>query len=396
MSGYYTCMSQEQVALDTVTSLIRTHPPNETPVEAFFGAQFDAGLARVDLPVGQGGLGLDARWQRLVDDRLRAAGAKSPVLRNPVAVGMGLPTLLRHGTPEQIERYHRPAFTSAELWCQLFSEPGSGSDLAGLSTRAIRDGNGWRVTGQKVWTSLGHLARIGMLLARTDPDAPKHRGITFFLIDMAQAGVEVRPLRQLTGEAEFNEVFLADAWVPDSARIGAVDDGWNVARTTLANERVTLSGAGGGIARIGGRAIDDLIAGARRSGAWEDPLLRDDLVRRYVEGEVIRFANLRARRLRAAGQPGPEGSMMKLAQGLYNRRLQRTAMRILGDAGTAWDPAEPRGGDPARGLLRAQANTIEGGTSNVLRNVVGERVLGLPREPGPAPETPWSELPRNG
>ena len=315
--------------------------------------------------------------------------------RNPIAVGMGLPTLLKHGTPEQVERYHQLAFDGAEIWCQLFSEPGSGSDLAGLSTRAARDGDGWRVNGQKVWTSIAHLAHIGMLLARTDPDVPKHQGITFFLIEMDQPGVEVRPLRQLTGDAEFNEVFLTDAWVPDSARIGALNDGWAVARTTLSNERVALSGAGGGIPRIGGIAVESLIARAQSSGAWEDPALRDELVRRYVEGEVIRFSNLRARRARQTGQPGPEGSMMKLAQALYNRRLQRTAMRTLGEAGTAWDAADPTGGKTAHGLLRAQANTIEGGTSNVLRNVVGERVLGLPREPGPPADTPWSELPRN-
>ena len=235
-----------------------------------------------------------------------------------------------------------------------------------------------------------------MLLARTDPDAPKHLGLTFFLIEMDQPGVEVRPLRQLTGDAEFNEVFLTDAWVADTARIGGVGEGWTVARTTLSNERVALSGAGGGIARVGGSAVEALIARAQGDGRWEDPAIRDDLVRRYVEGEVIRFANLRARRARAAGQPGPEGSMMKLAQALHNRRLQRSAMRMLGPDGTAWDPEDPHGGEPAHGLLRAQANSIEGGTSNVLRNVVGERVLGLPREPGPPADAPWSELPRNG
>lgn len=388
-------MAVEQSIADAVAKLLRAYPPGTTAVEEFFGAQYDAGLARVNLPVGAGGLGLDAAWQRTVDEQLRVAGAKSPVLRNPVGVGMGLPTLLKHGTPEQIERYYRPAFTAEEMWCQLFSEPGSGSDLAGLSTRAVREADGWRVSGQKVWTSLGHLASIGMLLARTDPDVPKHLGLTFFLIDMHQPGVEVRPLRQLTGDAEFNEVFLTDAFVPDTARIGELGDGWNVARTTLSNERVALSGAGGGIARVGGSAVEALIARAQADGRWEDPLVRDDLVRRYVEGEVIRFANLRARRARAAGQPGPEGSMMKLAQALYNRRLQRTAARMLGEGGTAWGPEDPDGGDVAHGLLRAQANTIEGGTSNVLRNVVGERVLGLPREPGPPSDTPWSKLPRN-
>jgi alkylation response protein AidB-like acyl-CoA dehydrogenase len=377
--------------------LLAEYPPATTSVEEFLGRQYDAGLAFVWQPEGSGGLGAPAQLQREVDETLRAAGAKSALLRNPLGVGMGLPTLRQHGRPDQIDKHERAVFSTAEIWCQLFSEPGSGSDLAGLATRAIRDGGDgsadWIVNGQKVWTSLGHLARVGMLLARTDPDAPKHRGITFFLLDMSAPGVEVRPLRQITGETEFNEVFLTDVAVPDSARVGAVGDGWRVATTTLMNERVVLSGAGSGASAVGGSKADRVIARAREAGVWDDPLARDELVRRWIEGQVIRLTNVRARNARRAGTPGPEGAVTKLYQGLYNRRLQDTAYRLLADSPAGeTDEAQAALG---HGLLRAQGNTIEGGTSDILRNVLAERVLGLPREPGPASDTPWSQLPRN-
>ncbi len=378
--------------------LVADHPPPQLSVEEFFSLQFDAGLAFLEQPEGQGGLGASACLQRQVEEILHAAGAKSPLLRNPIGVGMGLPTLRRHGTAEQVERYLRPAFTTEEIWCQLFSEPGSGSDLAGLATRAVRDdaSGDWIVNGQKVWTSLGHLASVGMLLARTDPDAPKHRGITFFLLDMHSPGVEVRPLRQITGEAEFNEVFLADVRVPDSCRVGSVGDGWKVAMTTLTNERVVLSGAGGGASAVGGSKADRVIARAREAGVWDDPVARDELVRRWIEGEVIRLTNQRGRAARQAGTPGPDGSVTKLFQGLYNRRLQDTAFRLLADSDAAAAEDDEAGAALAHGLLRAQGNTIEGGTADILRTVLGERVLGLPREPGPPADTPWSELTRNG
>ena len=395
--------------------LVEEHPPRDTLPTEFFGHQYDAGLAFVWMPVGRGGLGAPAALQREVDDLLRAEGAKSPLLRNPLGVGMGLPTLREHGTPEQLDRYLRPAFTTEAIWCQLFSEPGSGSDLAGLSTRAVRQGDGWVVSGQKVWTSLGHLASVGMLLARTDPDVPKHAGLTFFLLDMGTPGVEVRPLRQMTGETEFNEVFLTDVQVPDSARVGAVGDGWRVARTTLMNERVVLSGAGSGAETVGGSRVDRVLEAARATGVWDDPVARDELVQRWIEGRVVRLTNVRARAAGRAGGPGPEGAVTKLYQGLFNRRLQDTAFRLLQGSGpvapvaTATATAATAAtadatattvdatlGLLAHGLLRAQGNTIEGGTADVLRNVLGERVLGLPREPGPDGSTPWSALRRNG
>lgn len=386
----------EQDVHQRVTRLLYFHPPTSTSPEEFFGYQYDAGLAFVWMPEGQGGCSADRSLQRDVDDALRAAGAKSPLLRNPLGVGMGIPTLREHGTAEQRSRFVRPAFTTEEIWCQLFSEPGSGSDLAGLATRAVRDGRDWVINGQKVWTSLGHLAHIGMLLARTDPDVPKHQGLTFFLVDMRTPGVEVRPLRQMTGDTEFNEVFLTDVRVPDSAQVGDPGDGWRVASTTLSNERVVLSGEGSGAAAVGGSKVDRIIELARAGGVWQDPVARDELVRRWIEGRAIRLTNMRYQEKRAGAMNGAEGAVTKLYQGLFNRRLQDTAFRLLADPAAAWSFDDQRAGSLAHGLLRAQGNTIEGGTADILRNVLSERALGLPREPGPDRSTPWSALPPNG
>jgi alkylation response protein AidB-like acyl-CoA dehydrogenase len=213
---------------------------------AWLGARFDAGLAWVHYPVGRGGLGLSREWQAVVDSELAALAPAIAVpetpARNPIGLGMGAPTLATHGTPAQQDRLLRPLWTGEEIWCQLFSEPGAGSDLAGLATRAVREGDRWRVNGQKVWTSYAHKARFAMLLARTDPDLPKHAGLSYFFLDMTTPGVEVRPLRQLTGQAEFNEVFLTDVIIPDAMRVGEVGHGWKIANTTLMNERVAIGG----------------------------------------------------------------------------------------------------------------------------------------------------------
>src|SRR6202166_4168178 len=221
--------------------LLAEHDPASTPAVEFLGARFDAGLAWVSFPIGLGGLGVSPDLQGLVERELRAVDAPNEADRNVIGYGMAAPTVLTHGTDEQRDRYLRPLFTCEEVWCQLFSEPGAGSDVAGLATRAVRDGDEWVVNGQKVWTTLAHTASWGLLVARTDPDVPKHRGMTYFVIDMHQPGVDVRPLRQLTGDAEFNEVFLDDAWVPDEQRIGAVGDGWKVALGTLMNERQAIT-----------------------------------------------------------------------------------------------------------------------------------------------------------
>ena len=385
----------DQLIDERLEKLLSVAHPRRTEPRCFFGHQFDAGLANVGWPVGLGGLAAEPALQRRVEERLRAEGAKSALLRNPLGAGMGLPTVLQWGTTDQQQRWSRPCFTTEEIWCQLFSEPGAGSDLASLATRAVRDGDEWVVTGQKVWTSLAHVARRGMLLARTDPTQPKHAGLTFFVVDMTSPGVTVQPLRQMTGEAEFNEVFLDEVRIPDTDRVGEVGSGWRVGTTTLMNERVVLSGAGSGASNVGGSNVATIIALARSTGVWADPVLRDGLVLRWMEGRVIQFMNQRSRVARRAGRPGPEGSLTKLAQGLHNRRLQEAAVHILGARGQAWSEADAEAAGTARGFLRAQGNTIEGGTSNVLRNVIAERVLGLPKEPGTDKETPWDQLLRS-
>jgi alkylation response protein AidB-like acyl-CoA dehydrogenase len=381
---------KDQLVEERVDKLLREHDPSTSDPETFLGAQFDAGLALVSLPIGLGGLGLERRLQQVVDDRLRAAGAKNPLWRNPIGIGMGLPTVNEHGSDRLKRRYFRSCFTGAQVWCQLFSEPGAGSDLAGLSTRAVRDGECWIVDGQKVWTSLAHRADVGLLLARTDPEQPKHKGLSFFLLDMHARGVDVRPLREMTGETNFNEVFLSSVRVGDDHRVGDEGAGWLIANTMLANERTVLSGSGTA-GTVGGSRIERIITGA--PPAWaEDRVLRDRMMRRWSESQVIRWTNQRSRVNRSASSTA---SVTKLFQGLHNRMLQDLAMDLHGLASVAWADGDD-GGGVAHGFLRAQANTIEGGSSNVLRNVIGEKLLGLPRESGPPGDTPWSQLLRNG
>jgi alkylation response protein AidB-like acyl-CoA dehydrogenase len=385
--------------------LLRTHPPATTPPRDFLGAQFDLGLAWVHFPPGDGGLGLPPRLQEVVATKLRTARAPSGSLRNPIGFGMGAPTVVTHGTEAQRRRYLRPLFTGEEIWCQLFSEPGAGSDVAGLSTRAVRDGDEWVVNGQKVWTTLAHLARWGMLVARTDAEAPKHRGMTYFVIDMHGPGVEVRPLRQMTGEAEFNEVYFTDARIPDHERLGAVGEGWHVALTTLMNERVSI---GGGIAPRGSGPIAEAVRlwGEHHAGqpSPSNAVLKDRLVKLWVRSEANRLTNLRATQNRKQGTPGPEGSTGKLAMAELNKDVYDLCIDLIGLEGTLYSSYEmvrPElvGGannpDIRKSFLRARANSIEGGTSEVMRNILGERVLGLPGEPRTDKDQPWSQIPRN-
>ncbi|MDQ6853523.1 MAG: acyl-CoA dehydrogenase family protein, partial [Actinomycetota bacterium] len=322
---------------------------------------------------------------------------------------MGGPTVMTWGGEEQKERLLRPLATNQEIWCQLFSEPGAGSDVAGLSTKAVRDGDEWIVNGQKVWTSLAHMAKWGMLIARTDPDVPKHTGMTYFVVDMQAPGVTVRPLVQITGDAEFNEVFFDDVRIPDSMRLGPVGDGWRVAVTTLMNERVSLSGAGSVSGdTIGGSPVSRLIEHHR---GIADADARQRLAQAYIESRLIRLNNERAAAKRKTGhEVGPEGSITKLMSAEFNQRLQKLAVDLEGIGGVAWEGGDTgqRGGrrptwladgaDPgtlARGFLRAQANTIEGGTSDIMRNILGERVLGLPKEPDPSRDVPWKDVLRS-
>ncbi|MDG4769864.1 acyl-CoA dehydrogenase family protein [Solwaraspora sp. WMMD792] len=354
---------------------------------AFLRARFDAGLAWVHHPVGLGGLGLPWHLQAVVDDEFTRAGAPdNRPRRNSIGLGMAAPTLLRHGTPQQQRRWLRPLWTGEEIWCQLFSEPDAGSDLAAVATRAERSGDGWLVDGQKVWTSLAHRARWAILLARTSSTGRCHAGLTYFVCDMTAPGVQVRPLRQLTGEAEFNEVFLTGVRLPDAMRIGEVGEGWQVARTTLMNERVAIGGRP--LAREGGM-IGVLTDVWRRHPEVRRTGPHQDLLRLWVRAEAARLTALRLRQQLVAGQPGPEGSAVKLSFAELNQLISGLEIEVSGAAGLRHDdwtmrrPEEPDllGRTATYRYLRARGNSIEGGTSEILRNVIAERVLGLPSEP---------------
>ena len=396
-------MSDEELVLERCERLLAEHDPADATT--FLGAQYDLGLAWVHFPEGFGGLGLSPRFQRTVAERLAKAHAPVPYARNPIGYGMGAPTVVTHGSDAQRSRYLRPLFTGEEIWCQLFSEPGAGSDVGGLSTRAVRDGDEWLVNGQKVWTTLAHLARWGMLVARTDPEAPKHRGLTYFVVDMCAPGVEVRPLRQMTGEAEFNEVYFTDVRIPDNERLGAVGEGWHVAITTLMNERVSI---GGMTALRGTGPITDAVQLWKRLHASNpspaSAMLRDRLMRLWIRSEANRLTNVRAAQNRKQGTPGPEGSTGKLAGAELNKDVYDLCIDLLGLDGTlypSYEMVRPElvGGannpDIRKSFLRARANSIEGGTSEVMRNILGERVLGLPGEPRADKDLPWSQIPRN-
>ncbi len=367
----------------------------------------EAGYATPTWPTEYGaGLSVPPGQAKHVNEVLNHYRVPRPF--NIIGIGMGGPTIITWGTEEQKQRLLRPLATNEEIWCQLFSEPGAGSDVAGLTTRAERDGDEWVITGQKVWTTLAHVSKWGMLLARTNPEVPKHKGLSYFVLDMQAPGVEVRPLVQITGDAEFNEVFMEGVRIPDSMRVGPEGEGWRVAITTLMNERVALSGAGSlsGDA-VGGSPIARLI---QRHRPLADPLVRQRLVQLYVESRLIRLSNQRAADKRKSGaEAGPEGSITKLMQAEFNQRLQKLAVDLEGANAVAWEGDDlTKGGrnvlidgsgdshrDVARGFLRAQANTIEGGTSNVMRNILGERVLGLPKEPDNSRELPWKDVPRS-
>ena len=363
-------------------------------------ARYDAGLAWVSFPVGRGGLGLPRSWQPEVDDLFAAAGAPDNKPRtNGIGLGMAAPTILEFGTPEQLDRFLRPLWTGEEIWCQLFSEPGAGSDLAAVSTRAVRDGDAWVVNGQKVWTSGAHNARFAILVARTDVDVPKHRGLSYFVCDMTDPGVEVRPLRQITGEAEFNEVFLTDVRIPDAHRLGEVGEGWKVANFTLNNERVAI---GGHAAPREGGMVGVVARTWREHPERHTPELQDRLLRLWVDAEVARLTGMRLRQKLALGKPGPEGSAMKLTFARVNQQLTGLELELLGEDGlrySDWTMVRPErvdmtGRDAGYRYFRAKGNSIEGGTSEILRNVVSERVLGLPGEHRVDKDAPFKELPR--
>jgi alkylation response protein AidB-like acyl-CoA dehydrogenase len=389
---------------ERIDKLLADVDPRTTDPVAFRAKQYDLGLAWVHFPEGWGGLNVAPNLQRDVERRLKDAGATSPEAKHFFGLTMAGPTVVTHGSDDLRTRLLRRMFTGEDSWCQLFSEPGAGSDLAGLACKAVRDGDEWVITGQKVWNTLAHIADRGMLVARTDPDAPKHKGITYFGIDMHAAGVEVRPLRQMTGEAEFNEVYLTEVRVPDADRIGEVGEGWRVAMTTLMNERTTIGGGSAPPTR-GSGAIAEAVRIWKDEVVDKDPAVLDHLMQVWSEAEVLRLTNIRAAQKRRAGNPGPEGSIAKLMFAEVNERIYELCVNLLGpNAMVDYDYTMRRSeqlglvgppGSSRKMFLRSRANSIEGGTSEIQRNILGERVLGLPGEPRSDKDRPWVEVPRN-
>ena len=389
-----------ETALD---ALLADHDPKAEGYEEFRGHQFDAGLAWVQYPEGNGGLGVAPQLQRNVNRRLAEAGAP-PMDLSMFFIALAGPTIVTHGDEAVKQRFLRPMFTGEEKWCQLFSEPGAGSDFAGLGCKAVKDGDEWVINGQKVWNTLAHIADWGMLVARTDPSVRKHRGMTYFALDMHAPGVDVQPLRQITGEAEFNEVFMTDAIIPDAHRIGAEGEGWRAALTTLMNERTAIGGSGGGgnAPKPGSGPIAELVSAYTANADTLAPGVRDDVMALYVRSEVLRLTNWRAAQAAKSGNPGPEGSVGKAVGAILNQDISEAVLDVMGPAGqidydfTFRRPtiAALTGGTAGHAFLRARANTIEGGTTEIMKNILGEQVLGLPGEPRSDKDIPWIDVPR--
>jgi alkylation response protein AidB-like acyl-CoA dehydrogenase len=371
--------------------------------EAWYPLFGRSGLVAPAWPRKYGGLGVSGATARLIEAELRPLNLGR---LNPLGLNQAASALLAYGTEEQRLRFLPPILANEEVWCQLFSEPGAGSDLAALATRADLDGEEWIIDGQKVWTTWAHRSDYAVLLARTDPSVPKREGLTFFLISLHQAGVEVRPLRHIGGEVDFNEVFLDGARVPEFQRVGPVGAGWKVAAATLSSERQMVAGSGsGGVDRIGGSSARRLIPLSRTpdveaSGrGWSDPVTRQKLVRLYTEERIRDWTNQRVRaRAKAGLAPGPESSIGKIHQAHLNQAVQLLAADLLGAGALAWPRLADEYGEDMpfeiKGMLRSRASFIEAGTTEINKNIVAERVLGLPREADPWRDAAWQDVPR--
>jgi alkylation response protein AidB-like acyl-CoA dehydrogenase len=402
-------IDEEELRARTRALLDEIHP-EKTDSQTFRAKQYEHGLALVHFPEGFGGLGLSPKMNYVVRDEILKhskiyydhPGASI------IGIGMGMPVVLTYATDEQKRRWLPKIFSGEEIWCQMFSEPSAGSDVAGLSTRAVRDGDEWVVNGQKVWTTVAHLSKWGMLVARTNPDVPKHDGLSYFVVDMESPGVEVRPLYQITGEAEFNEVFFNDCRIPAENMLGREGQGWRVAITTLMNERVAIGGAGskkkggGGIARL----LDLWKArDASQGSAAQTAILRDRVTQSWIEQELLRLTTERASAAAKTGNPGPEGSVGKLFQAESAKRMWEVGIDVLGTRGLAFEAGyelrqamempESSEAYSKYQFLRSRANSIEGGTSEIMKNILGERVLGLPGEPRVDKDVPWKDVPRS-
>jgi alkylation response protein AidB-like acyl-CoA dehydrogenase len=353
--------------------------------KAFQAALADAGLAGLTWP-RPWGQGLTPEHQRVFNEE--TAGHVLPTTAYIIGLGMVIPTMIEFGTDAQRERYVAKALRGEEIWSQMFSEPGAGSDVASLQMRAERDGDQWVLNGQKVWTTGAQLSDFGAVIARTNPANPKHRGITMFIIDFAAPGVDIRPLRQMNGGSGFNEVFFTDVRIPDANRIGEVDDGWRCAVAMLMNERVAIGSGGGGGRSVGVKPLVEL---ARRRGVLDDPVVRQGLADLYIRSRIMGYIGQQTRAAVTAGKaPGPGGSIAKLAGAQLSRRTSDLAMAIAGAGGQAWE--DPRESRWALSVLSAPASRIAGGTDEVQRNIIGERVLGLPKEPQVDRDVPFREL----
>jgi len=391
--------SQVRLLSSVIDEFLGGFPPATTTRRTFLNGQFDAGLAWVHFPVGRGGLGISSHLQHTVYERLSNVGAPTDRQKG-VGFSMIAPTIMSWGDERQMERHLRPIFNEDERWCQLFSEPGAGSDLAGLTTRAVRDGDEWILNGQKVWTSLANVSDLGATLARTDSGVPKHQGLTYFALDMRAPGIEVRPLRQITGQAEFNEVFLTDVRVPDASRLGPVGSGWKVALSTLMNERIMYTSDG---------RDEGPIALALKLYQERGPLgpeLRDRMVTLWIESRILQLSSARAADNRAAGTPGPEGSTFKIGYARVSQEGYELCLELLGDEALLYDSyameeftadrfTEPPTADAQTRFLRSRATSIEGGTTEIMRNILAERVLGLPVEHRIDKDVPFSQVPRS-
>ena len=373
-----TLSPSEQAFRDELRGWLAENHPGEEPSgeDAAFDHRrawqrklFDAGYAGFSWPEEYGGRGATLVEQALFGEEMARAKAPSPA--NILGMVMGGPVVITHGDDEQKSRWLRPILTGEEIWCQGFSEPESGSDLASLKTKAVKSNGEWVVTGQKVWTTFAHKAKWCMLVARTDPDVPKHQGLTYFIMDMDQEAVQVRPLHQITNQPEFNELFMEEARIPDENVVGGVGNGWSVAITTLMNERAGLGAASAAGVKIGLEEVKRL---ARERGVDDDPVIRQKLAQLTIEVELLRLNSWRGlTMIMKRWVPGPEGSLPKWQWGEINQALTELAAEILGEDGVLWDsPWTYR-------LLRSRANSIEGGTTEILKNIIAERVLGLPK-----------------
>ncbi len=381
-------------------AVARTEPPLEWTEEMqvagcrrFHGALSDAGLGGITYPVEYGGQGLDKGYLEVYTQEL--SNYRVPLVPAAISHGMCLPVINDFGTPEQREHYQARIIRCDDIWCQMFSEPGAGSDVASLSTRAVRDGDEWVINGQKVWTSGAHYCDYGLVVVRTDPTQPKHRGLSMFIVDLSLPGVDIRPLRQPTGGSNFNEVYLTDVRVGHDCLVGGEGEGWNVAVAMLMYERFAI-GASGSQAMTGRTGIAQLIEEAQRRGRSSDPVIRDALAGLYIRERIQTFIGMRIREAAEAGRsPGAEASIAKLNTAMLARQAADLGIAIAGLQGQAWYCTDKDGSQWANGVVSSPGMGIAGGTNEVQRNIIGERVLGLPKEPDPYKGQPWEAVPRS-